>query len=449
MSQPNEHASYNEDNYTEHTHPHSGSSHHHSSQSSSHSTHHHSSSGSSSHHHSSESSSRSGSTHHHSASGSSAHHHYDTVSEDERKRNALVRKYQVIDDEEIPAEKKPVRHHHSMRRSKKIWIAVLCVPLALLLAVSVTFAALNLIGKKQVTADESGVRENPYSVTYDEGKTVVYNGQTYALNENIVTVAAMGVDREEFGLTEDKIGTAGQADVILIGALDLKTGDVQVLMIPRDSMVDVDQYTVSGQYVGVDRMQVCLSFAYGDGGETSCQNVLTSTERILYGIPIHLYGAMDLSGISTLNDAVGGVTVTPPETFGKFIEGQTVTLYGDDAEAFVRSRNTAVLDSDTPRRARQVQYLQAFVHKAVRAAVEDIGIVSSLYNAVSEYAFTNVSLSKVTYLATTLLTKGVHIGDIRSLTGELVDADPYPEYNLDEQAAFEAVLDTFYTPVEA
>lgn len=358
-------------------------------------------------------------------------------------------KYQVIPGDTVQTEKKPVHHRHKMHRAKRIRIAVLCIPLALLLAVSTTFAVLNLIGKRQVIAEKSGVRENPYSVTYDEGKTVVYNGQTYALNENIVTVAAMGVDREKFGLTDDKIGTAGQADVILIGALDLKSGNVQVLMIPRDSMVDVDQYTVSGQYVGVERMQVCLSFAYGDGGETSCRNVLSCAERILYGIPIRLYGAMDLAGIPYLNDTIGGVTVTSPETFDNFVEGQTVTLYGDDAEAFVRSRNTAVLDSDTPRRARQVQYLQAFAHKAVQAAIKDISIVASLYNTVSEYAFTNVSLSKVTYLATTLLTKGVHIGDIRSLTGKLVDADPYPEFNIDEQAAFETVLDTFYTPVEA
>ena len=435
MSQPNEY---------EHTHSgeHSHSEHHSSGHSSSHrSSGEHSSSHRSSGEHSS--------SHRSSGEHSSSHRSRHTASEE--KRDALIRKYQVIEQGD-PTEKPTHRHHyhrHRSRRSrwKRVLIAAACIPLALIVVAASAFAVLHTLGRRQIQNEGTGVQTNPYAVTYDEGKTVVYNDITYALNENIVTVAAMGVDRESFGLQNDKIGTAGQADMILIVAMDLKSGNLTGILIPRDAMVDVDQYTVDGAYVGVDRMQVCLSYAYGDGRETSCQNVLTSVQRILYGIPVHLYGVMDLDGIHALNDAIGGVTVTALETFDAFVEGEPVTLLGAQAESYVRSRNTAELNSDALRRERQIQYLQAFVKKGIRAAIDDIGIVSRLYNAATEYGFTNVSLSKATYLATTLLTKGVSFDNFLSLQGELQDADPYPEYILDEQAVFETVLQVFYTPV--
>lgn len=435
MSQPNEY---------EHTHSgeHSHSEHHSSGHSSSHrSSGEHSSSHRSSGEHSS--------SHRSSGEHSSSHRSRHTASEE--KRDALIRKYQVIEQGD-PTEKPTHRHHyhrHRSRRSrwKRVLIAAACIPLALIVVAASAFAVLHTLGRRQIQNEGTGVQTNPYAVTYDEGKTVVYNDITYALNENIVTVAAMGVDRESFGLQNDKIGTAGQADMILVVAMDLKSGNLTGILIPRDAMVDVDQYTVDGAYVGVDRMQVCLSYAYGDGRETSCQNVLTSVQRILYGIPVHLYGVMDLDGIHALNDAIGGVTVTALETFDAFVEGEPVTLLGAQAESYVRSRNTAELNSDALRRERQIQYLQAFVKKGIRAAIDDIGIVSRLYNAATEYGFTNVSLSKATYLATTLLTKGVSFDNFLSLQGELQDADPYPEYILDEQAVFETVLQVFYTPV--
>ena len=401
------------------------------------------------HSHSEHHSSGHSSSHRSSGEHSSSHRSRHTASEE--KRDALIRKYQVIEQGD-PTEKPTHRHHyhrHRSRRSrwKRVLIAAACIPLALIVVAASAFAVLHTLGRRQIQNEGTGVQTNPYAVTYDEGKTVVYNDITYALNENIVTVAAMGVDRESFGLQNDKIGTAGQADMILIVAMDLKSGNLTGILIPRDAMVDVDQYTVDGAYVGVDRMQVCLSYAYGDGRETSCQNVLTSVQRILYGIPVHLYGVMDLDGIHALNDAIGGVTVTALETFDAFVEGEPVTLLGAQAESYVRSRNTAELNSDALRRERQIQYLQAFVKKGIRAAIDDIGIVSRLYNAATEYGFTNVSLSKATYLATTLLTKGVSFDNFLSLQGELQDADPYPEYILDEQAVFETVLQVFYTPV--
>ena len=378
------------------------------------------------------------------------------MTENEHKIDALVQKYTFVPEDETPQDtdsKKTRRHHHHSRRFsrrrriKRALIALVSIPLALVLIAASVFGVLNVLGRRQLQKDGGGVQTNPFSVTYDEGKTVEYNGTTYVLNENLVTVAAIGLDRESFGLQDNKIGTAGQADFILIVTMDMKSGHVSSIMIPRDTMVDVDQYTTDGQYVGVENMQICLSFAYGDGGETSSRNVLTSAQRVLYGIPVHLYGVLDLDGIPALNDAIGGVSVTLQENFGNSYAGDRITLHGSQAESFVRARDTSRMDSDAPRRARQIQYVRAYIDKATHAAIRDLGVIRRLYNTAMEYAFTNVSLSRATYIATTLLSKGVNLSDVKTLSGTLQPGDPYAEYILDEKAAFETVLNVFYTPV--
>ena len=372
---------------------------------------------------------------------------------EEKHRGELIQKYQVVTDEEIEREKhhghhRRRHHHHSRRRRiKRALIIVACIPLAIIIILSSVVSVLTLVGRSQVRKETPGIETNPFSVTFDEGRTVEYKGLTYVLNEDIVNIAAIGLDRTQFGLWGDTIGTAGQADMILIAALDLRTGLVRSLMIPRDTMTDVDLYATDGTYAGVKRMQICLSFAYGDGKETSSQNVLNSARRVLYGIPVSMYGVLDLDGIAALNDAIGGVSVTLDAPYDGHYTGDRITLHGKEAEAFVRSRDLTILESDTYRRARQIQYLRAYADKAVRAAIQDISVVGKLYNAAMEYAFTNVSLSRTMYLATTMIAKGVQISDPVVLAGHMQEGDPYSEYILDEQAVFETVLEIFYTPV--
>ena len=49
-------------------------------------------------------------------------------------------------------------------------------------------------------------------------------------------------------------------------------------------------------------MQLCLSYAYGDGKAKSAENTANSISRILYVVPITKYFALDLNGIAHLND---------------------------------------------------------------------------------------------------------------------------------------------------
>ena len=275
-------------------------------------------------------------------------------------------------------------------------------------------------------------------------------------DRNKVAFAFIGVDRESITPDADTvIGNSGQADTDIVGVIDTNTGEVSVITIPRDTMVDIDLYTVGGEFVRTENMQLCLAYAYGDGGTSSCENVTTAISRILGNVPVEKYFALDLSGIAPLNDAVGGVTVTSLYDFPEdgVYKGDTVTIQGDFAETYVRHRDMDNIEASLNRTERQTQYIKAYVEQLRNAVTSDFSVISDLYNTASEYSQTNISLSEVTYLATVALSHGVSGFTQYTLDGEMrasdsATEDVFAEYYLDEDSVMEVVVNCFYEQVK-
>ena len=87
--------------------------------------------------------------------------------------------------------------------------------------------------------------------------------------------------------------------------------------------------------------------------------------KLLYGLPIDGYCALNMDGLPVLTDSVGGVTVTVPndslaEVDPGYAKGAVVTLKGEDTEQFVRYRNTEISQSAIARMERQQEYIRAF-----------------------------------------------------------------------------------------
>lgn len=332
----------------------------------------------------------------------------------------------------------------------KVCVIVLCVLVVILLLAVVSFLILRAQGKRNLTE-----RENEAAITTIEeaeaeenGKYVVYKGEKYCYNENVISILCMGIDTSISETGEDTIGENGQADALVLAVLDSETGDLSLVNISRDSMVDVNRYNVEGQYLGTKEMQICLAYAYGDGREGSCLNTVESVSRLMYGMPIHAYAAIDYNGISVLNDAVGGVTVQVLEDLTQqdsaLVKGATVTLDGDQAHAYVRSRDKSILESNNMRMARQKQYMLAFLQKALSQVRSNPGSLLSLYQTAGDYMVTNVGFSEVTYLASLVMDTGISEGAMYSVPGEVVQGDTYAEFIPDEQGLYELILDVFY-----
>jgi LCP family protein required for cell wall assembly len=273
----------------------------------------------------------------------------------------------------------------------------------------------------------------------------------------MVTMAFLGVDKRELGLEDGVVGTAGQSDACIVVAIDSSTGKVTAIAVPRDTMVEIDLYSESGVFLRTETMQLCLSYAYGDGKETSAENVTTSISRILKNVPISKYFALDLDGIAPLNDAIGGVTVQSLYDFEEegIKVGDTILLEGDLTETYVRHRSMDTIDASLNRTARQVQYIKAYAGQLVPAVMDDFSVISKLYDTASEYCSTDITLSNATYLASLLISKNVTDFDTITLEGEMKASDNidyadyvYAEFYPDEDALMQTVLDVFYKQVD-
>lgn len=340
--------------------------------------------------------------------------------------------------------------HHKHHKKKlsipaKIGISALAIVLAVILAFVGTFAVLETNGKNELkdVSDQTNYQE-----------TIEYNGEKYVYNNNVIAIAFMGVDKRDLGLENGNVGTGGQSDADILLTINTKTGKAKAIAIPRDTMVDVDLYSESGIFLRSEKMQLCLSYAYGDGKAKSAENTASSISRILYDVPITKYFALDLNGIAPINDSIGGVTVTSLYDFKNLgiKKGDKIKLTGDMTETYVRQRDMDTVNASLNRTARQVQYIKAFASQVIPAVSQDFGVVSRLYETASKYSTTNLSLSNVTYLASLMLSKGITNFDTVTLDGDMKESTKkdyadyvYAEFYPDEDKLMELVLDTFYT----
>ena len=355
------------------------------------------------------------------------------------------------------ARKKSSRKQKAPRKKRGPLIAVLIIfgILVLLLATVVgAYFYLNKKGEAQLKKNQSiaSITAPEEATSEDDGKTIVYNGAKYKYNEDNINILFMGVDRDMQDTGEKVIGENGQADVLIWAALDSKTGHLSLINISRDAMVDVNKYNVEDKYLGTDKMQLCLAYSYGDGKEKSCENTLQSVSRLMYGMPVNAYVAIDYSAIAPLNDAIGGVTVNVLEDLtqsdSSLKAGETVTLHGEQAQTYVRSRNTEVLDSNNQRMERQKQYIDAFLQQAISQTKKNLTLPVTLYNDVSDYMVTNISASEVTHLATLMIQNGVSGGDILTVPGEVTQGDVYAEFNPDDKELYKLILSVFYKEIK-
>lgn len=350
---------------------------------------------------------------------------------------------------------------HSRKKKKKkkalkILLIILCVILALVIVAASTLFIFNEVGKsamhnyEDMTIEPSPEVEKVENVK-DAGKTITYNGNTYTFNEDVASVVLMGIDTKDFENPDRLVGEGGQADAIYIAVIDTKKDKVTILGVSRDSMVDVNVYNTQGGFVRTENMQLCLSYAYGDGAHTSCENTIVSLERLFYGMQFNTYFSIDTRALETLTDTVGGVTLTalvdfPSDYYGRTIKsGETVTIYGNDAIMYIRSRDLEELDSNIDRMARQKQFMTAFLAKIWDSVKAKPSTITDLYGAISDNSTTNLTPSKMTYLATTAISSLDSYKEIEfvNVPGTVTKGE-YAEYIVDQDSLMEIMLDLFY-----
>lgn len=287
---------------------------------------------------------------------------------------------------------------------------------------------------------------------YDDpnAKTIVnINGKEYYANENISTLLLMGVDNEELPDDEGYRNDA-LADFLTLAVFDNENKSCTLLQINRNTMSDVPVLGVTGDFLGVINEQITLAHSYGDGKEESCENTVDAVSRFLYGQPIDNYLSLTMAAIAALNDTVGGVTVTIEDDFSNsdptLVQGETVTLHGDQAEHFVRARMNMADDSNPARMRRQRAYMTGLIEKLREKVDEDASFVMELYGAVADYLVTDCDISKLSELSENL--SSYTLSGFVTPEGEtrLREKTDYAEFYVDETALQDLIAELFYVP---
>lgn len=334
--------------------------------------------------------------------------------------------------------------------------------ITILVIAAVTLIVLMLKGQKSAVGgnkDAASAIEVPSEaevIVEDDSDTntyVYYNGKKYKYNDKVTTVLFAGIDKQAYEQTGE-FGTAGQADCIIVGALNTETGKYKLMAVSRDTMVDINILAPDGSFKGTEKKQVCLAYGYGDGDKLSCENLKKAVSRIMLGVPINAYAAIDLDAVPILNDSVGGVEVNVIEDLSfkdpALTLGSKVTLYGGQALTFVQYRDTKGDENQNNlRMERQKEYLTNFIKKTLYLTKEDFKVPLNMYNSVKDYTVTDIDAAMITYYTSVFLKTGFSADEnFIKIPGTTTHSEKYAEYYVDNKALFDIILDTYYIEAE-
>lgn len=196
-----------------------------------------------------------------------------------------------------------------------------------------------------------------------------------------------------FGSDARKGEAASRADVTMLARIDTNAGTVDLVSVPRDTMVDIEGH-------GVQKINAAFAF----GGPSQAVKTLSA----FAGVPISHYVEVHFDELEEAVNELGGIEVNVPEGFYSDTSGLTIdsgqqTLDGQQALAFARERH-AVSGGDFSRAQAQRMIIEAIVKKVLSESPSEIpGTVQSLARCVT----TDYSATDLVSLALAFKDKGL------------------------------------------
>ena len=280
-----------------------------------------------------------------------------------------------------------------------------------------------------------------------ERKTITRDGVEYFPRQDITVMLVMGIDQEGPVQDSGHYRNSGAADVVMLLIFDEKDENGRILYLNRDTMLRMPVLGMGGKQAGTNYGQLALAHTYGSGLEDSCENTKNAVSAFLNGISIDYYIAANMDAISILNDAVGGVTVTVEDDFSDVdpsISKGTMTLRGEQAVSFVRSRKGLGDQLNLSRIRRQKTYIEGFSHAFHKSMEENSEFVVKVYDQVSPYLVSDCSVNTISGMLSRY--KGYEIVEIVTPEGENVLGEEYYEFHVDEESLDRLILRLFYAP---
>ncbi|MBT8938693.1 LCP family protein [Lactobacillus delbrueckii subsp. bulgaricus] len=208
-------------------------------------------------------------------------------------------------------------------------------------------------------------------------------------NSKPIAILLMGTDTGALGRTYK-----GRTDSIMVAVLNPKTKKTTLVSFERDQQVNLPDYPENSP------SKLNAAYAYGNAKE------LAKVLKKYYNIPINAYVLINMGGLKTIVNKVGGVDIAPILSFSyegyTFTKGKTTHMDGAKALAYSRMRYDDP-EGDYGRQKRQRQVLSALLNKAESATtLLNSSFISSLSKQVqTDFTFSDMTSMAKRYLAAT------------------------------------------------
>lgn len=244
----------------------------------------------------------------------------------------------------------------------------------------------------------------------------------------------IGVDKYEImGEREPVYNSIGQGDGIFLITLDKDNGLVDIVAVPRDTMVTIQKYYSNMEYIGKEKAQICLQYAFADGKERSCELMVDRVEEVFDGIEIDGYVAINMASVIEINDAIGGVTVeVHNEDTAKKMEvevGSSVHLTRENIHLYLQSRDKSEAKSAYGRMERLKDYVKAFIPQAINKVKENPEFLLEVVGVLDKNMVTDLGVADITELASVISGLSAERISYQTLEGSVVmGASGYEEF---------------------
>lgn len=276
--------------------------------------------------------------------------------------------------------------------------------------------------------------------------TIEYNGKTYTLKKDVQTMLVLGLDKFEDAVANDAYNNDQQADFVMLLVIDNVNETCTAIHINRDTMTDINVLGVAGEKVGTVNKQLALAHTYGNGAEVSCGNVADAVSGLLYNVKIDYFVSVTMDAVPLYNDLVGGVEVTVLDDFSgvddSLVKGETVTLKGEQALHYIRSRQGLEDSTNTNRMVRQRQYLKALYEKSNQCVQNDSDFIVNASLKMADYMVSNCTANQLQTLFEKIA--DYQFQDIRAIEGDSVAGEKYMEFYPDVDSMKQIVVELFY-----
>lgn len=292
-------------------------------------------------------------------------------------------------------------------------------------------------------------RQGRFPVSSTEDGVVSYNGVDYVYKDNIETFLVLGLDKYEGSDSADSHESGVQADFLMLFVFDNNTKKSTAVQINRDTMTKINKLGIGGVKVDSLTAQIALAYNYAsDNDKVKCRNVKDSVEYLLNGIKIDHYLSLTMDAVPASCNLVGGVEVTVLDDFtgidDTLVKGEKVTLTGEQALRYVRTRYGLEDSTNNTRMARQQQYINALYEKVNSKIAADDEFLVKLVETMDDYIVYDSSDQRMLDFAEKF--DDYEFLGIQEIEGESKLGEKFVEFYPNEDYIWSLVIDLFYAP---